>query len=329
MYYRRFKRLRKDQETRDRNAEVHLGVGDFIYPYFVVAGEGVKRETESLPGVCHFSIDRLLVDLEEVVKRGINKILLFGVVGADLKDECGTAAYQDGNLISKAILQIKQQFPDLLVISDVCLCGYTSQGHCGVVDKTGVSRNKSLPLLSRVALSHAAAGVDMVAPSAMLDGQVLTIKSALLKEGYHDVGILSYSAKYASSLYGPFRGVAGTVLEFGDRKTYQMDFRTIQQGLEEVSADVDEGADWVMVKPAHTYLDMIQRIGFDFLIRGDGVPPIVAYHTSGEYMMIKAAASAGYVDETEAMLEVLTAIKRAGAKFIVSYWVRGFLGLNK
>jgi len=320
----RFRPTRQDQPTRDRYADVSLSPADFIAPYFVVEGTGIKKEIPSLKDVYHFSIDRLLEDVQKTIVLGIDKILLFGVLEDSLKDETGTAACQENNLVARAVADIKKKFPKLVIITDVCLCGYTTHGHCGLVRGHEILNDETLPLLAQMALTHAQAGADMVAPSSMMDGQVMAIRQALDNNGFPDTKIMSYSAKYASNFYGPFRDVVHSVPSFGDRKTYQMDYRTVQQAVEEVRADLDEGADGVMVKPAHAYLDIIQRINQYFTNHQSPITnhQLVAYHTSGEYMMIKAAAKQGLLNEDEAMREVLTAIKRAGAELIISYYAK-------
>jgi len=317
---KRFRNLRKDQATRDQHTEVQVRASDFIYPYFVVAGQQKKQPIASLYGIHHFSIDTLLKDIAEVTALGINKILLFGVVDQTLKDEQGTSAYLSDNLVSSAVKAVKQEFPELLIFTDVCLCGYTSHGHCGLINGNEIDNDTTIPLLAQMALTHAQAGADFVAPSAMMDGQVEAIRKLLDSKGFHKTKILAYSAKYASNFYGPFRDAAQSSPSFGDRKSYQMDYRTIDQSTDEIGADLEEGADWVMVKPAHAYLDVIQRAKSTF-----PQTPLVAYQVSGEYMMIKAAAAAGYLDEHNAMLEILTAIKRAGADYVISYYAKTFV----
>lgn len=315
----RLRQYRKDKETRDKYSEVNVTVGDFIYPYFVIEGSNAKQEIGSLKNVFRFSIDELLKDIESVFKIGVNKILLFGVIGENLKDEIGSNAYAENSLVNRAIKRIKENFPELIIFTDVCLCGYTSHGHCGLIKNNEIENDSTLPLLAEMALQHALSGADFVAPSAMMDGQVEAMRN-LLDEKKLETKILAYSAKYSSGFYGPFRDAAMSAPSFGDRKTYQMDYRTIQQALQEVKADIEEGADWVMVKPAHSYLDIIQRVKSAYPLI-----PLVAYQVSGEYMMVKAAAEAGYLNEEAAMIEVLTAIKRAGADYIISYYAKDFV----
>lgn len=314
---KRFRDLRKDQNTRDKYAEVKLKPNDFIYPYFVVDGQRKREPIQSLHNVYRYSVDELIQDLEETMSLGINKTLLFGVIDESLKNESGTASCSPDNLVSRAVKAIKQKFPELLVFTDVCLCGYTSHGHCGLIRQKKVDNDTTLPLLAQMAITHAEAGADFVAPSAMMDGQVEAIRNSLNSGGYLDTKILSYSAKYASGFYGPFRDAAQSAPSFGDRRSYQMDYRTIGQATDEVAADLAEGADWIMIKPAHTYLDIIYRAKSLF-----PEAPLVAYQVSGEYMMIKAAADAGLLDERIAMTEVLTAIKRAGANYIITYYAK-------
>lgn len=316
---KRFHNYRISQKVRDENAEVHLYPEDFIAPFFVVEGKNIKNEISTLKGVYHLSVDRLLEESSRLLKYGVDKILLFGVMDNSRKDKHATTAWEENNLIAKAVKNVKSKFPDLVVFTDVCLCGYTDHGHCGIVDKERIDNDATLPVLSKMAVSHARAGADFVCPSAMMDGQVKTIRNALKREGLTQTKILSYSVKYASSFYGPFRDAAQSAPSFGDRKTYQMDYRTIDQGIQETLADMEEGADWLMVKPAQTYLDMITRIKEKFPAK-----KLAAYHVSGEYMLIKAAARLGYVNEKEAMLEILTAIKRAGADILISYYAEDF-----
>lgn len=338
------KRLRKNRNIRNLMAETSLSVEDFILPYFVVEGENKKEEIESMPGVYHFSIDNLVEDLSKL--QGIKSILLFGVV--DKKDESGSKAFDKNGLVQNAIRRIKGKFKDLIIITDVCLCGYTSHGHCGIVRpqtldfrhqtkrdtskslKSGVwslesdfiDHEKTLETLAKIAVSHAEAGADFVAPSAMMDGQVKAIRKALDKNRYQDIGILGYSAKYASNFYGPFREALHSAPKFGDRKSYQMDFRNSDEALREIKQDIDEGADIVMVKPALAYLDIIYRAKQKFNI------PIAAYNVSGEYSMVKAYCQKPVTSnqkpevEKNLVLEILTAIKRAGADIIITYFAK-------
>lgn len=318
---KRFREFRKDQATRDKYADVALGAKDFIYPYFVVEGEGVKEEISTMPGIYRFSIDTLVTDVKECYALGIDKVLLFGVIEDSLKDERGSLAYAEDALVCRAVRAIKAAIPEVCVITDVCLCEYTSHGHCGLLHNHDVENDATLPLLAEMAYVHAKAGADFVAPSAMMDGQIEALDKRLREAGLRDkCKILAYSAKYASAFYGPFRDAADSTPAFGDRKTYQMDYRTHDQGLEEIAADIEEGADWTMVKPAMPYLDMIAR-GVERFPQ----VPMVAYQVSGEYSMLKAAARLGYLDEQRVVYESLIAIKRAGAQYIISYYAKEYL----
>lgn len=316
---KKFRQYRLDAATRDKYADVRVLASDFIYPYFVVDGEEKIEPIHSLKGISRFSIDKLLIDIEETVVLGVNKILLFGVITDDLKDEFGTIGYDSDSLVCRAVKAIKKQFPHVLVFTDVCLCEYTSHGHCGLLQGETIDNDSTLPLLAQMALVHAQAGADFVAPSAMMDGQIQALKD-ILKAHNQTAKVLAYSAKYSSNFYGPFRDAAGSAPSFGDRKTYQMDYRTKNQGIEEIAADIEEGADWVMVKPAQTYLDIIQRASVAF-----PQVPLAAYQVSGEFAMLKAAAAAGLMNEELGFLESLTAIKRAGANYIITYYAKDFV----
>ncbi|MBP5777989.1 MAG: porphobilinogen synthase [Prevotella sp.] len=318
---KRFRTYRSTQEIRDKYADVSINVKDFIYPYFVVEGAGVKEEIATMPGICRFSIDTLVEDVKEVYALGIDKVLLFGVIDDSQKDERGSLAYAEDALVCRAVKAIKAAQPEVCVITDVCLCEYTSHGHCGLLCDHDVDNDSTLPLLAEMAYVHAKAGADFVAPSAMMDGQIEALDKRLREAGLRDkCKILAYSAKYASAFYGPFRDAADSAPAFGDRKTYQMDYRTHDQGLEEIAADIEEGADWTMVKPAMPYLDMIAR-GVE---RFPNIP-MVAYQVSGEYSMLKAAAKLGYLDEQRVVFESLIAIKRAGAQYIISYYAKEYM----
>lgn len=317
---KRFRTYRKDQATRDQYADVTLSVKDFIYPYFVVEGQGIKEEIDTMPGVYRFSIDTLLTDIAEIQALGIDKVLLFGVVADSVKDEKGTLAYAPDSLIVRTVKAIKAAFSSVIVFTDVCLCEYTNHGHCGLLHDHDVDNDTTLPLLAEMAYQHALAGADFVAPSAMMDGQVEAIKNRLREGGLDgQTKVLAYSAKYASAFYGPFRDTADSAPAFGDRKSYQMDYRTHDQGLEEIATDIDEGADWTMVKPAMPYLDMIARAVERF-----PQIPMVSYQVSGEYSMLKAAARLGYLDEQRVVYESLIAIKRAGAQYIITYYAKEY-----
>ncbi|MDR2429176.1 MAG: porphobilinogen synthase [Candidatus Margulisbacteria bacterium] len=317
--FKRFRPYRLDQTVRDKYAEVRLTVKDFVQPYFVVEGAGIKHALKSLAGVWHFSIDELLKELARLTETGLDKILLFGVLEKERKDARGSQAYAPNNLVARAAAAVKRAYPALTVITDICLCGYTDHGHCGLTDGQNVLNDETLPLLAAMAVTHARAGADIVAPSAMQDGQVAAIRAALNKAACARTKIMGYSVKYASSLYSPFREAAQSAPAFGDRRSYQMDYRNASQALLETAADIEEGADIVMVKPAHAYLDIIQRVKARF-----PQMPLAAYHTSGEYMLIKAAAQAGFCDELQTAREILTAIKRAGADWLITYYARAF-----
>lgn len=316
---KRFRSYRTDVATRERYADVRLQADDFIYPLFIVEGSDQKQLIATLPGVFRFSIDRLRDEVAGLMQLGIGKVLLFGVIGEELKNPEATAGYDPNSLVCRAVRYLKREFPPLTVFTDVCLCEYTSHGHCGLLLGETVDNDSTLPVLARIALAHARAGADFVAPSAMMDGQVEAIRAGLDVEGL-STRILAYSAKYASSFYGPFRDAAGSAPSFGDRQSYQMDYRTLHQGVEEIAADIDEGADWVMVKPAQAYLDIIQRASVAF-----PATPLAAYQVSGEYAMLKQAAACGIVDERRAFTESLTAIKRAGAHYIITYYAKDFI----
>lgn len=307
----RLRRLRASETLRRMVEETDLDAGDLIYPLFVTHGNGVRRPVEAMPGVCNLSVDVLLAEAAEVRDLGIPAVLLFGIPRT--KDEAGSEAYADDGIVQRAVRALKDRFPDLLVVTDVCLCEYTSHGHCGIVKEGRVLNDPTLELLSRTAVSHVRAGADMVAPSDMMDGRVQAIRRALDAEGYLETPVMAYSAKYASAFYGPFREAAGSAPRFGDRKSYQMDFHNAAEALREVQQDISEGADIVMVKPALPCLDVIRRVKDAFGY------PLAAYNVSGEYAMVKAAAEKGWVDERAAVLEILTAIKRAGADLIITY----------
>lgn len=316
MYYPLFRprRLRQTEAIRRMVRETRLSVDNLVYPLFVTYGRELRREIPSMPGNYHLSPDELQKEVKEVASLGIPAVLLFGL--PSFKDAYGSEAYAKDGIVQQAVRVVKDTVPDLVVITDVCLCQYTSHGHCGVVEGGKVKNDPTLELLAKVALSHAEAGADMVAPSDMMDGRVGAIREALDENGYEEVIILSYAAKYASSFYGPFREAAESAPQFGDRRSYQMDPANADEALQEVGLDLEEGADIVMVKPALPYLDIIFRVKTEF-----GVP-VAAYNVSGEFAMIKAAARLGWLDEERVMLEVLTAIKRAGADLILTYFAK-------
>lgn len=310
------RRLRRTELMRKLVRETNVTTSDLILPLFVAPGRGFRRPIGSMPGVAQTSVDELVRDAREAADLGIPAVLLFGI--PETKDELGTSGYADDGIVPQGIAAIKREVPNLLVITDVCLCEYTSHGHCGVIRDGEVQNDETLELLARQALSHARAGADMVAPSDMMDGRVAAIRAALDDQGFPEIPIMAYSAKYASAFYGPFREVAESAPQFGDRRGYQMDAGNVEEALREVALDIAEGADIVMVKPAHTYLDVIYRVKQQFGY------PVAAYHVSGEYASIKAAAQLGWLDESRAMRETLTAIKRAGADMIITYWAREF-----
>lgn len=314
---KRLRNRRSSQAVRDRYAETELTANDLISPYFLTSGKNVKEGIKGFAGVFRFSPDALLKEIKALRNSGVDKVLLFGTPDQSERDAIGSGAYSDEGVVPKAVAAIKDRFPELTVMTDVCMCAYTESGHCGIVAGGKVLNDETLPYLARIAVAHARAGADFVAPSAMMDGQVGAIRRALDKNGFKRTRILAYSAKYASALYGPFREAEKSKPSFGDRKTYQMDYRNIDEALEEVKADIEEGAEMVMVKPAHTYLDVIRAVR----ARYPG-SPLAAYHVSGEYAMLKAAARAGVFDEKTAMMEVLTSIKRAGADRIITYFAK-------
>ncbi|AYO29690.1 porphobilinogen synthase [Biomaibacter acetigenes] len=313
-FIKRPRRLRLNSAIRDMVRETRLDVKDLIYPLFVVHGEKVKQEINSMPGVYRFSIDTLVEEVKEIYSLGIPAILLFGV--PSVKDEVGSEAYADDGIVQRAIKAVKDAVPSMFVITDVCMCGYTSHGHCGIVERGYVVNDKTVELISKTALSHARAGADMVAPSDMMDGRVGAIRKLLDEKGYSNVSIMAYSAKYASAFFGPFREAAESAPKFGDRKTYQMDPANSDEAMREIKLDIEEGSDIVMVKPALSYLDIIRRAKESFNI------PVAAYNVSGEYAMLKAAAKMGWLDEKAVAMEILTSIKRAGADLIITYFAK-------
>lgn len=316
MYFPAYRprRLRRTENLRRMVRETVLTIDQLVYPLFVVPGQDCKNPVPSMPDVYQFSVDRLMTEVAEVVSLNLPAVLLFGLPRA--KDAVGSEAYAEDGAVQQATQAIKNQYPDLVVITDVCLCEYTSHGHCGLLQGQQVDNDATLEVLAQVALSHARAGADVVAPSDMMDGRVRAIRQALDGAGYEQVSILAYSAKYCSAFYGPFRDAADSAPQFGDRRAYQMDMGNAAEALREIAMDLEEGADMVMVKPALPYLDIIRRARerFDW--------PLAAYNVSGEYSMIKAAAAQGWVDEERVMMEVLTAIRRAGADLILTYFAK-------
>ncbi len=309
----RMRRLRGSEAIRRMVRETVLRVDQLIQPFFVVEGEKVANPVTSMPGVSQFSIDRLLPEARRAFELGVPAVLLFGIPSH--KDPLGSEAYSDQGIIQRAVRALKQELPELLVITDVCLCEYTDHGHCGVIEGGRVLNDPTLELLAKEAVSHALAGADVVAPSDMMDGRVAAIRRALDQQGFTETPILSYAVKYASAFYGPFRDAAESAPQFGDRKTYQMDPANVREALKEAASDLEEGADMLMVKPALPYLDVIRVVR-------DAFPqvPLVAYNVSGEYSMVKAAARLGWVDEERVMMESLVGIKRAGADIIITYF---------
>lgn len=314
MYFPEYRprRLRRTENLRRMIRETKLSVDDLIYPLFVVPGAGVKEPIASMPDQYHFSIDRLVEEVAAARDLGLPAVLLFGL--PETKDELGSSGYSADGIVQRAVKALKSSVKDIIVITDVCLCEYTSHGHCGVIKDGRVDNDSTLELLARQALSHVEAGADMVAPSDMMDGRVAEIRDVLDDQGFNHIPIMSYSAKFASSFYGPFREAAQSTPAFGDRRSYQMDPANIREALRETALDIEEGADIVMVKPALPFLDVIAKVRerFDY--------PLAAYNVSGEYAMIKAAAEKGWLDEKRAVIETLTGIKRAGADLIITYF---------
>ncbi len=313
------RRFRRTENLRRMVRETRLSVDHLVYPLFVMPGKGVKNPVQSMPGVFQFSVDQLIEEVRSVVELNIPGIILFGL--PEKKDELGSEAYADNGPVQQAVQKIKQTWPELTVITDVCLCEYTSHGHCGIIEGNEVHNDATLEILAKVALSHARAGADIIAPSDMMDGRVAAIREALDEDGFDQTAILAYSAKYCSGFYGPFRDAADSAPQFGDRRAYQMDFANSEEALREVALDVEEGADMVMVKPALAYLDIIRRVREEF------DRPVAAYNVSGEYSMIKAAAANGWIDEDRVMMEVLTSMVRAGADLILTYFAKDAAGL--
>jgi porphobilinogen synthase len=310
----RLRRFRRTDSLRSLVRETRLDLRDFVLPLFACPGDGVEEPLAGLPGIGRRSVDVLAEEAARVQALGIGGVLLFGI--PEEKDEVGSGAYDEDGIVQRAVRELRDRVPELVVVTDVCLCEYTSHGHCGLVEDGEILNDVSLELLARTALSHAEAGADAVAPSDMMDGRIGAVRGALDGEGFERVPVIAYSAKYASSLYGPFREAAGATPAFGDRRSYQMDPPNVREALRECALDLEEGADAIMIKPALTYLDVIAaaRNRFD--------APLFAYNVSGEYAMLKAAAGQGWLDERQAVVETLTAIKRAGADVIVSYWAK-------
>jgi len=308
------RRLRRSDALRRMIRETRLSVDNLVYPLFVVFGKNVKKPIESMPGNFQMSIDHIVTEVRTTKDLGIPAVLLFGI--PDEKDEHASGAFDKDGIIQRAVAEIKNEVPDIVVITDVCLCEYTSHGHCGMLRGNDVDNDATLEVLAQTALSHAVAGADIVAPSAMMDGQVAAIRDALDESGHDNTPVMAYSAKYASCFYGPFREAAESAPQFGDRKAYQMDPPNSDEAMREIATDVEEGADIIMVKPALPYLDIIRRAKEEFDL------PLAAYNVSGEFSMIKAADRLGWIDGNRAMLESVTAIKRAGADIVITYFAR-------
>ena len=317
----RMRRLRRSETLRRMVRELTVSVDDLICPLFVTSGLDVKLQVPSMPGVFHYSVDALIKEARELSDLGIPAVLLFGLPAS--KDDVGSEAYSSDGIVQRAVRALKKAVPDLVVITDVCLCEYTSHGHCGIIRDGDVANDPSIELMARTALSHAQAGADIVAPSDMMDGRVGVIRQCLDNNGFMDTAIMAYSAKYASAFYGPFRDVADSTPAFGDRKSYQMDVLNVRQAMKEIALDIEEGADIVMVKPALCFLDIISKAKGKFDV------PIAAYNVSGEYMMVNAAAKAEVLERGAAMMEVLYSIKRAGADIIITYFAKEAVKLLK
>ncbi|MBU3155264.1 porphobilinogen synthase [Clostridium estertheticum] len=310
--FKRNRRLRETKYIRDLVRETVLTSSDFIFPIFIVEGENIKEEISSMPGNYHFSLDRLHEIIEEVIEVGVRGVILFGL--PDHKDEVGCGAYDKNGIIQRGVKKVRAISKDLVIITDVCMCEYTSHGHCGILEGTKVDNDKSLKYIAEIALSHARSGADMVAPSDMMDGHVAAIRELLDSNGYKDVLIMAYSAKYSSAFYGPFREAANSTPQFGDRKAYQMDPANIREAMREIDADIEEGADIIMVKPALSYLDVVRWA------RDRHDVPVAAYSVSGEFAMVKAAAKMGFIDEKAIAMEMHLSMKRAGADMIITYY---------
>lgn len=307
----RTRRLRNNAVLRDMVRENHVRVDELIYPLFVMEGENIVEPVDSMPGICQYSLDRMHEELDRVKEAGIPAILIFGIPAH--KDEVGSGAYDEHGIVQEAIRQIKKYYPDLVVIADVCLCEYTSHGHCGVIKDGIILNDETLPLLAKTAVTCAQAGADMVAPSNMMDGHVAAIREALDEAGYEMTPIMAYSAKMASGYYGPFRDAAHSAPGFGDRKTYQMDYHNPREAMRDIQDDIDEGADIIIIKPALAFLDILKTASWETDM------PLCAYNVSGEYSMVKAAAANGWIDEKKIVMENMIGMKRAGAQMIITY----------
>lgn len=308
----RMRRLRRTQNIRKMVQEVQLNMNDYIYPIFVIEGTDIKNEIPSMPGIFQFSLDHLLEEVQRAVDAGVIAIMLFGIPAE--KDACGSEAYNDNGIVQQAVRLIRAHYPDLVISTDVCMCEYTNHGHCGIIKGETVDNDATLEMLAKIAVSHARAGADILAPSDMMDGRIGVIRAALDEAGCKDVIIMAHAVKYASGFYGPFRDAAESAPHFGDRKSYQMDPASgTRQALQEVSMDIEEGADMVIIKPGLAYLDLVAAAYDNTLV------PIVAYNVSAEYSMVKAAAQNGWIDEKTIVLEIMNAFKRAGAKMVITY----------
>ena len=311
LYFQRHRRLRSSAAMRALVKETYLQKEDLIYPLFIIEGENIKNPVSSMPGVFQLSLDNLGTEVDEIVELGIKAVLLFGIPAK--KDAVGSGAYHDHGIVQKATRFIKARYPELLVIADTCLCEFTDHGHCGVVEGEQILNDPSLNLLAQTAISQAEAGADIIAPSNMMDGFVAAIRAGLDAAGFEHIPVMSYAVKYASSYYGPFREAAEGAPKFGDRKTYQMDPSNRMEAIREATSDIEEGADFLIVKPALAYMDIIRDVKNSFPV------PVVAYNVSGEYAMIKAAAQNGWIDEKSVVLETLLGMKRAGSDMIITY----------
>ena len=309
--FKRHRRLRQNATMRSLVRENFIRLEDFIYPIFVIEGNNIKNEISSMPGIYQFSLDRLSEEMDEVASLGIKSVLLFGIPAE--KDECGTGAFHDHGIVQEATRFIKKNYPEILVVADTCLCEYTSHGHCGMIEEDQVLNDPSLKVLTDTAVSQAKAGADIIAPSNMMDGFVAAIRQGLDEAGFAHIPIMSYAVKYASAFYGPFRDAADSTPQFGDRKTYQMDPANRLEAFREAQSDLEEGADFLIVKPGMPYLDIVRDVRNEFHV------PVVTYNVSGEYSMVKAAAANGWIDEKSVVMEMLTGMKRAGADLIITY----------
>ncbi len=315
---KRPRRIRGNETIRRMVRETRVDKASLIYPMFVMEGLQGKKEISAMPGQYRYGMDTMNQKIESLLKKGVSSVMLFGI--PTHKDDCGSSAYEEHGIIQQAVGEIKKRFPEMYVITDVCMCEYTSHGHCGMLKGNYVDNDTTLELLSKTALSHVQAGADMVAPSDMMDGRIAGIRSTLDAHGYVETPIMSYAVKYASSFYGPFREAAGSAPSFGDRKSYQMDFHNVKEGIKEAMLDVEEGADIIMVKPALSYLDVIRRVADEVNL------PVAAYSVSGEYAMVKAAGSLGYIDEEKIICEMAVSTYRAGADIYLTYFAEELAG---